>query len=107
VVKDKPIAPEPVERYLEAKFDEHLDAVRKALSQLAGSLSKDELEKEAFLLYEKFRPEIPPETARISTLAGAGFDTDASSLGANVEVDFSPGSTPDSDGYDWAEVAAA
>jgi hypothetical protein len=63
VVKDKPIAPEPVERYLEAKFGGHLEAVQKALLQLARSLSKDELEKEAFLLYGKFRPKIPPGTA--------------------------------------------
>jgi hypothetical protein len=63
VVKDKPIAPEPVERYLEAKFGEHFGAVQKALSELARSFTKDELKKEAFLLYEKFRPKISAGTA--------------------------------------------
>lgn len=63
VIKDKPIVPEPVEHYLKAKFGEHLETVRKTMSQLAKSLSAEELKKEAFPLYEKFRPQIPAGTA--------------------------------------------
>lgn len=60
VVKDKPIEPESVERYLESKFGDGLDAVRKAMERLAKSFDSDELAKTAFSLYERFRPEIPP-----------------------------------------------
>jgi len=63
VVKDKPIEPESAERYLEAKFGDDLEPVRKALSLLARSLSAKELKEQAYPLYEKFRPEIPRGTA--------------------------------------------
>ncbi len=57
--KGRPIAPESVERYLEAKFGEHLPEVRAAMRELARSLPPAELAEEGFRLYEAFRPEIP------------------------------------------------
>jgi hypothetical protein len=59
VVKDKPIDPGGVERYLEEKFGTELPAVGKALRALAGSFSVKELAARAYSLYEGFRPNIP------------------------------------------------
>jgi hypothetical protein len=53
------IDPAGVERYLEQKFGEDLEAVTAALTALAKSRTKAELETEAYALYEKFRPAIP------------------------------------------------
>jgi hypothetical protein len=55
----KPISPQSVERYLAGKFKDRLDDVRSAMSELAGSLSQDELRRRAYELYEAFRPAIP------------------------------------------------
>lgn len=63
LIKDKPIEPESTQRYLEAKFGDELEPVRKAMSQLARAISAKELKEQAYSLYEKFRPEIPPGTA--------------------------------------------
>lgn len=60
VVKDKPIDPGPVETYLQSKFGDSFEAVRKAMVELAKAFKPDELAKIAFQLYEKFRPEIEP-----------------------------------------------
>jgi len=60
VVKDKPIDPESVQRYLRTKFGEDLPAVRKAMRQLAAAFEPDDLEERASGLYEQFRPAIPP-----------------------------------------------
>jgi hypothetical protein len=49
VIKNKPIEPESVERYLESKFGDSFGAVRAAMRDLAN----------AFGLNEKFRPAIP------------------------------------------------
>jgi hypothetical protein len=57
--KDKPVEPDSVERYLEKKFGEALEDVRAAMQELAVSYEPDELAKQAYALYEKFRPEIP------------------------------------------------
>ncbi len=59
VVKDKPIDPDAVRRYLESKFGDDLDAVRSAMETLSSALSEEELADEAYGLYEQFRPEIP------------------------------------------------
>ena len=59
VVKDKPVQPEGVERYLESKFGESLGAARAAMRDLAKAFRAERLAKEAFGLYEKFRPAIP------------------------------------------------
>ena len=60
VVKDKPIDPDGVRRYLSQKFGDDLDAVREAMEQLAGAFEPDDLAGTAYSLYEKFRPRIPP-----------------------------------------------
>jgi len=57
--KDKPIAPDGVERCLESKFGEHLEAARSAMSMLAKSYAPDDLVDRAYALYEAFRPKIP------------------------------------------------
>jgi hypothetical protein len=57
--KEKPSDPKSVQRYLEKKFGENLAAVREAMQELAGSFPPEELERQAYDLYEKFRPEIP------------------------------------------------
>jgi hypothetical protein len=59
VVKDKPVAAEGVERYLEEKFGPALQAVSKAMRALADSFKPADLADVAYSLYEEFRPEIP------------------------------------------------
>jgi hypothetical protein len=56
---DKPEDPAAIHSYLESKLGESLPAVRAAMLTLARSLSKAELSKNAYELYEKFRPKIP------------------------------------------------
>jgi len=60
VIKDKPIDPAKVEKYLQGKFGEDLGAVREAMKELAGSLEPEDLAGRAYRLYERFRPSIPP-----------------------------------------------
>ena len=60
VVKDRPIDPAQVRKYLEGKFGEQLKAVRGAMLQLARSFRPKELAEGAYGLYEKFRPKIAP-----------------------------------------------
>jgi hypothetical protein len=48
-----------VERYLESKFGESLEAARGAMRGLAKTFPQEELSKKAFRLYESFRPAIP------------------------------------------------
>jgi len=59
VIKDKPINPDAVRKYLSTKFGEDLDAARDAMQHLAASLSPDDLAERAYGLYERFRPQIP------------------------------------------------
>jgi hypothetical protein len=59
VNKGAPIGAESVERYLESKFGESLDAARAAMRELAKAVTREQLMANAFGLYEKFRPEIP------------------------------------------------
>jgi hypothetical protein len=59
VIKDKPVEPEGAERYLESKFGESLDSVSAAMRDLAKAYPPEGLSKNAFSLYEKFRPAIP------------------------------------------------
>ena len=59
VVKDKPIDPAAVKKYLSGKFGDDLEAVRAAMSELAEAFEPDRLSEEAYALYERFRPEIP------------------------------------------------
>ncbi len=62
VNRDEPIDPDSVRRYLEKKFGPSLDEVRQAMSELASSLSNEDLSSQAYRLYEKFRPEVPEGT---------------------------------------------
>ena len=59
VVKDKPIDPDKVARYLEGKFGEGLSAARQAMTELARAFKPEELVEKSRRLYEQFRPEIP------------------------------------------------
>jgi len=59
VIKDKPIDPASVEKYLTGNFGEDLPAVRGAMEHLAAALDADGLETESMGLYERFRPDIP------------------------------------------------
>ncbi len=59
VVKDQPVEPAGVARYLEEKFGGELSAVRKAMEDLARSFKPTELAARAYGLYERFRPVIP------------------------------------------------
>ena len=54
--------PEVVEHYLESKFGDALGAARAAMAALAESIAPADLDRQAFGLYEKFRPEIPAGT---------------------------------------------
>ena len=51
--------PAAVQRYLESKFGDVLATARAAMSELARSVPKRELEEKAFALYEGFRPGVP------------------------------------------------
>jgi hypothetical protein len=59
LLKDKPIEPKSVERYLESKFGQSLGAARAAMRDLTKALRPEQLTKNAFSLYERFRPAIP------------------------------------------------
>ena len=51
-----------VETYLKQKFKDDLDDARSAMEKLAKAHTPKQLEKEAYGLYEKFRPKIPEGT---------------------------------------------
>ena len=57
--KGKPIHAESVQTYLENKFKDDLEDTRQAMEKLAKAFPPKQLEKKAYDLYEKFRPEIP------------------------------------------------
>jgi hypothetical protein len=59
MIKDKPIEPKNVERYLESKFGESLEPARAAMQDLAKAFRPEQLSRDAFGLYERFRPSIP------------------------------------------------
>lgn len=56
---DRPVEPAGVERYLQGKFGEAFDSVRRVMEELARAFSPKELAGRAFSLYEHFRPGIP------------------------------------------------
>ncbi|MGE5249098.1 MAG: hypothetical protein ACM3QS_02695 [Bacteroidota bacterium] len=58
-IQGEPIHPESVQRYLEQKFGDDLEAARGAMEKLARAYTPKKLESQAYSLYEKFRPEIP------------------------------------------------
>ncbi len=55
----KAIKPDGVNRYLESKFGDDFAAARSAMITLAKRFNAEQLQREAFRLYEQFRPEIP------------------------------------------------
>lgn len=55
----EPIDPDGVRSYLQSKFGDDLDRVRKAMVTLAKAFKPKELAEVAFHLYERFRPAIP------------------------------------------------
>ena len=59
VIKGQPIESKSVERYLESKFGESLGTAREAMRDLAKVFRPEQLLKNAFSLYEEFRPAIP------------------------------------------------
>jgi hypothetical protein len=58
-IKGEAIHAGSVETYLKQKFKDDLDDVRSAMEKLAKGYTPKQLEKQAYDLYEKFRPEIP------------------------------------------------
>ncbi len=59
VVKDKPVEPDTVGKYLTSKFGDDLGAARAAMIDLAAAFKREPLAEKAFWLYEQFRPRIP------------------------------------------------
>ena len=59
LAKDRPIAPDSVEHYLEIKFGDALKLVRNSMKRLARSMSAPEIAAQADELYERFRPRVP------------------------------------------------
>ena len=58
VIKNQAIESKSVERYLESKFGESLGTARSAMRDLAKAFRPEQLSKNAFSLYEQFRPAI-------------------------------------------------
>jgi len=63
VIKSKPIEAKSVERYLESKFGESLGTACAVMRDLAKSFQPEQLSRNAFNLYERFRPSIPEGVA--------------------------------------------
>jgi len=61
-IKGEEIDAESVQKYLKQKFGDDLDQVRAAMEVLAKAYKPEQLETEAYSLYEKFRPKIPEGT---------------------------------------------
>lgn len=55
----KAMSPQGVEKYIAGKFGTHLDEARAAMAALAGNIPVSEINRRAFGLYTKFRPEVP------------------------------------------------
>jgi hypothetical protein len=58
-IKGEAIHAGSVETYLKQKFKDDLGDARSAMEKLAKAYTPKQLEKQAYDLYEKFRPEIP------------------------------------------------
>jgi hypothetical protein len=59
VVRDRPVNPAGVKKYLAGKFKEALGPVKAAMTALAASRDPEVLAREAYSLYEAFRPSVP------------------------------------------------
>ena len=62
VIKGETIEPRSVETYVKNKFGENYEDARAAMEKLAKAYGPKDLERKAYDLYEKFRPEIPEGT---------------------------------------------
>lgn len=58
-IRDKPVNPAGVQKYLESKFKAALGPASSAMAALAASREPEELARDAYALYEDFRPAIP------------------------------------------------
>lgn len=56
---DKPIDPDAVAEYLSQKFGDNIEPARTAMEALAKAFEPNQLPEWAFILYQRFRPEIP------------------------------------------------
>ncbi|KAA0572541.1 hypothetical protein FZ983_31855 [Azospirillum sp. B21] len=63
VRQGKLITPASVNRYLAGKFGDDLEDVRQAMTVLAHSLPPADLARQAFRMYEAFRPDVKAGTA--------------------------------------------
>jgi hypothetical protein len=63
VIKGKPIEAKSVARYLESKFGESLGTAHAAMRDLTKAFRPEQLSRNAFSLYERFRPSIPEGVA--------------------------------------------
>jgi hypothetical protein len=57
--KDQVIDPDGTRRYLEQRFGDELPAARAAMKRLARAYRPKELARQAYALYERFRPSVP------------------------------------------------
>jgi hypothetical protein len=57
--KERPSNPASVERYLDGKFRDALEDVYEAMKALARAYPPGTLAREAYHLYERFRPSVP------------------------------------------------
>lgn len=62
VIKGETLQPGSAESYIKQKFGENYEEARAAMEKLARAYPPKQLEKKAYDLYEKFRPEIPEGT---------------------------------------------
>ena len=58
-IKDEIIPSESVERYLAQKYGDDFVGVKKAMQVLAKAFKPNQLANVAYMLYEKFRPNVP------------------------------------------------
>ena len=58
-INGEEIDPQGVEKYLQQKFGEDLNAARTTMEKLAKAFTPKQLESKAYTFYEKFRPKIP------------------------------------------------
>jgi len=56
--------PKAIPRHLLSQFGDQFEPARAAMHRLATSLPTDELNEQAFHLYERFRPEVPTDERR-------------------------------------------
>jgi hypothetical protein len=63
LAKDAISKPEAAQRYIDKNFAGHAAEAHRVMAELAKSVPVDRLAREAFRMYEQFRPEVPAGTA--------------------------------------------